>query len=109
MGETLPLFSTAFNSSVQIESRPDHLTGEAGALVQRELMEKTGIIDWLTEQLHDPRNQDLITYPLADLSRTQLLLLGHGWRDQDDADRLRQDPGLWVASSSHRGNTPLDK
>lgn len=46
MGETLPLFKTSFNQSVQIESRPDHLTGDAGALVQREIMERTGIIDW---------------------------------------------------------------
>ena len=70
MGETLPLFKTSFNQSVQIESRPDHLTGDAGALVQREIMERTGIIDWLSARLHDPRNPDLITYPLSDLLRT---------------------------------------
>lgn len=109
MGETLPLFKPTFNRSVQIESRPDHLTGDAGALVQREIMERTGIIDWLTARLDDPRNQDLITYPLADLLRTHLLLLGQGWKDQDDADRLRQDPGLRVAHTSSRGVTPLEE
>jgi hypothetical protein len=109
MGETLPLFKTSFNQSVQIESRPDHLTGDAGALVQREIMERTGIIDWLSARLHDPRNPDLITYPLSDLLRTHLLLLGQGWRDQDDADRLRQDPALRVANSSIRGSMPLDE
>ncbi len=29
MGETLPLFTPLFNKSVQIESRPEHLTGES--------------------------------------------------------------------------------
>lgn len=109
MGETLPLFGPQFNRSVQIECRPDHLTAESGALIQRELMERSGIIDWLAERLHDPRNPELITYTLAELLRTHLLLLGQGWRDQDDADRLRQDPGLRVSSSGRRGSVPLDE
>ena len=109
MGETLPLFTPLFNKSVQIESRPEHLTGESGALIQREIMERSGIIDWLAARLHDPRKPELITYPLSDLLRTHLLLLGQGWRDQDDADRLRQDPGLRVGNSARRGTTPLDE
>ena len=53
MGETLPLFTPLFNKSVQIESRPEHLTGESGALIQREIMERSGIIDWLAGAFHD--------------------------------------------------------
>jgi len=109
MGETLPLFKPMFNRSVQIESRPDHLTGDAGALIQREIMERSGIIEWLIERLHDPRNQDLITYSLADLLRTHLLLLVQGWRDQDDADRLRQDPALRVSNTTRRGDSLLEE
>ena len=75
MGETVPLLKPTFNRSIEIESRPDHLTADAGALIQREIMERSGIIDWLVERLHDPRNQSLVTYPLADLLRTHLLLL----------------------------------
>ncbi len=117
MGETLPLFPTSFNRSVQIESRPDHLTGDAGALVQREIMERTGVIDWLTARLHDPRNQDLITYPLSDLLRTHLLL-PHGRADgcaqtgtlvrhaaENQMPRHDDDPG-----GSHRdGCTPKQR
>jgi len=69
MGETLRLFQTSFNRSIQVESRPDHLTGEAGALIQREIMSRSGIIEWLDERLDDPHNPKLITYPLADLVR----------------------------------------
>ena len=34
-----------------------------------------------SERLHDPRNSDLIRYPLEELIRTQLLLMGEEWRD----------------------------
>ena len=108
MGETLPIFSTTFNGSVQVEARADHLSADTGALVLREIMERTGIVDWMDERLLDPRNPLLITYPLADLLRTSLLLLGQGWRDQDDADRLRHDPSLRVANDTRRGTSALE-
>ena len=109
MGETLPIFSTTFNRSAQIEARADHLSADTGALLLREIMERTGIIEWMTERLLDPRNPHLITYPLADLLRTSLLMLGQGWRDQDDADRLRHDPSLRVANDSRRGTGALEQ
>ncbi len=107
MGETLPLFRSSFNKSLRIESRPDHLTAEPGAIVLREIMQRTRIIEWLVDRLFDPRDADKVTYPLADLLRTVLLLLGQGWRDQDDADALRHDAGLRLAASGARGTTPL--
>ena len=85
----VPIFSTTFNRCVQVEARADHLSADTGALLLREIMERTGIVEWMTGRLVDPRDPNTITYPLADLLRTNLLLLGQGWRDQDDADRLR--------------------
>ncbi len=107
MGETPSLFRSSFNKSLRIESRPERLTGEPGAVLLREIMERTRIIEWLTERLHDPRKADRVTYPLADLLRTVLLLFGQGWHDQDDADALRYDAGLRLAASGSRGVTPL--
>ena len=109
MGETLPIFSTTFNRCAQIEARADHLSADTGALLVREIMERTGIVEWMTERLIDARNPHLITYPLADLLRTSLLLLGQGWRDQDDADRLRHDPSFRVANDSRRGTASLEQ
>ena len=109
MKGTIPLFSPSFNPAVSIETRPEHLSAETGALVQREIMERSGIIGWLAERLHDPRNRDLIRYPLEELLRTQLLLMGQGWRDQDDADRLRHDPSLRVGNDCHEGTRPLEE
>ena len=107
MGETPSTFHPGFNAGVVIEARVERLTSDAGAVITREVMERSGIIEWLTERLHDPRQPHLVTYPLADLLRTMLLLFAQGWRDQDDADALRLDPALRLAAAGARGTTPL--
>ena len=107
MGETLPLPTASFNASLSVETRPERLTGDAGAVLVREIMERTGIIGWMTERLHDPRQPHLVCYPSADLLRTMLVLFAQGWRDQDDADALRLDPTLRLAVAGARGTTPL--
>lgn len=70
IGETIPLLSTTFNRSVRVESRPDMLTSDAGALLQRELMERTEIIKWLDDRRVDTRDPSRIQYLLADLVRS---------------------------------------
>ena len=60
MGETLFLFRSSFNKSLCIESRPERLTGEPGAVILREIIERTRIIEWLAERLHDPRKADRV-------------------------------------------------
>jgi Transposase DDE domain group 1 len=109
VGEELALFPLEFNGSIRIESRPEKLSSEAGAVVLREIIERYGITTWLTERLHDPRNPALITHPLQEMLNTWLLLLAQGWRDRDDADTLRDDPVLRLAASSRRGTSPLEK
>ncbi len=109
MPETIPQIRPSFNRSLRLETRPELLSADTGALVQRELMDRSGLIDWLTGRLHDPRHPSSIRYPLSDLLRTRLLLLGQGWRDQSDADRLRQDPSLRVASRTRRGTAALEE
>jgi hypothetical protein len=107
MGEDLGTIRTNFNGSLRIESRPERLTGEAGALLTREIMERSGLIRWLAQRLQDTRKPELITHPLSELVMTTLLLLVQGWRDRDDADPLREDPLLRIATSERRGISPL--
>ncbi len=71
-------------------------------------MERNGIVKRMTERLFNPREPNTITCPLAGLLRINLLLLGQGWRDQDDADRLRHDPSFRVANDS-RGTAALEQ
>ena len=55
------LFSTTFNRCVQVEARADHLSADSGALLLREIMERTGIVEWMTGRLVDPRDPNTIT------------------------------------------------
>jgi hypothetical protein len=108
MGETLQPVSPRFNRSLRVESRPDRLTGDPGAVVLREVMEASGIVPWMTARLNDPRSQVDVTHDLASLIRTGVLLAAQGWRDHDDADALRHDPAFRLAASSSAGLTPLE-
>lgn len=108
MGETVSLFTTTFNRSLSVEARPEHLSSDAGAVLLREILEHSGLVAHLAAKLTDPRDPKLVTHPLADLLRTSLVLLGQGWRDQNDADALRPDPALRLAVSGCCGTTPLE-
>ena len=106
--EDLTPFRADFNGSLRIEGRPERLTSDAGAVILRETMERIGIIPWLCERLVDPRKPDLVTHPLSELMRTSILLLGQGFRDQDDADALRDDAAFRLSVSDRRGLGPLE-
>jgi hypothetical protein len=108
MGEVQgTLFSPDFNRSVHIEARPEHLTADAGALLLRELTDRLALPALVRRHLSDSRDPERITHPFLELLRTQLLLLAQGWRDQQDATLLREDPILRLAVSARRGDGPL--
>ena len=107
MGETLPMLIPTFNRSLVIEARPERLSSDGGAVLLRELLERSSIIPWMVARLADPRAQDQVTYGLAELLRTVLVLFGLGWRDQDDADALRFDPAMRLAIAETRGTAAL--
>ena len=76
MGETLQPVMPRFNRSLRVEGRPDRLTGEPGAVLLREVLEASGIAEWMTGRLVDPRRQEDVTHDLASLLRTAGLLQG---------------------------------
>jgi hypothetical protein len=77
-------------------------------VVLREILERSGIVGWMTARMKDPRRPEDVTHDLASLIRTSVLLSAQGWRDHDDADALRQDPAFRLAASSAAGLTPLE-
>jgi hypothetical protein len=90
-----------------VESRAERLTGDAGAVALREILERSGLVEWIP-QLSDPRRREDVVHDLPSLIRTGVLLAAQGWRDHDDADALRDDPAFQLAASSASGRTPLD-
>ncbi len=107
MGDKRSLFSAGFNGSVHVEARGERLTSDSGAVLLRQTIDQLGLISDLTARLTDPRDAALCTHSLAELLRSSLLLLCLGWRDQDDADTLRDDGALRLAVSDRKGIAPL--
>lgn len=107
VGEFGTVIRPTFNGAIRVEARQERLTGDAGAILLREVMDRIGLIDWLCDRMQDPRSPALITHPLAELLRTQLILLAQGWTDADDADFLRDDPALRLAVSGRRQDASL--
>ena len=97
----------SFNRSIHIEARPTHLSSDTGALVLRQLLDDSQVLNWVVAHFEDLRTQDQITHPLSELLRTQILLLAQGWTHADDADALREDPILRLAVSDRKGQAPL--
>lgn len=110
MGELVEgtLFRLNFNRAVRVEAARSGVTEDAGALLLREMGVRLGYVA-LAESLLDHRAQWLVTHPLPELVLTRILLLAQGWRDQDDADTLREDAALRLAVSTRRGTAPLEE
>jgi hypothetical protein len=108
MGESQgTLFSLEFNRSIHLEARPERGSGDSGALLMRELMDRLGYPQLFERHLRDPRDPARVRHPFLELLRTAILLLVQGWSDQSDVGLLRGDPALSLAVSSRRGQRPL--
>ena len=103
MSKTLSLFEPSFNGSVRVETRAERLSGDAGFLLLREVLDDTGLIDHLVGRLHDPRCPERVVHSLPELLREAVAMIAQGWGDQSDAQRLRDDPLLALAGSDRRG------
>jgi hypothetical protein len=74
VGEALPMFMPTFNRSLVIEARPERLSSDGGAVLLREVLERSGIIPWMVAPPRRPTAQDQVTYRLEELLRTVLVL-----------------------------------
>ena len=68
----------------------------------READERLGFCRDLAGQLEDCRGKG-VRHSLAKLLRTSIVLQALGWRDQDDADFLRDDAAVRSSVADERG------
>lgn len=107
MGETLTTWSPSCNGSVRVELSGHRTTSDSGALLLREALDNSGVIEALEDNLVDPRHPLRIRHSLASQLRTLVLQRAMGWVDLSDTDTLRRDPLWQLACSDARGTTPL--
>jgi len=107
MGETLTTWSPSCNGSVRVELSGQRTTSDSGALLLREALDNSGVIEALEDNLVDRRHPLRIRHSLASQLRTLVLQRAMGWIDLSDTDTLRRDPLWQLACSDARGMTPL--
>ena len=89
MGEASPMFIPTFNHSLHIAARPDRLSADGGGVLLREVLEQSGIIEWLMAHLVDTRAQDqILRSPLILSQRTQCVSLAGMKREGKCSDAV---------------------
>jgi len=107
MGETVSPWIPSCNGSIRVELDGQRTTSDSGALLLREALDSSGVIDALDDNLIDQRNPLRVRHSLASQLRALVLQRAMGWIDLSDTDTLRHD-SLWkLACSDARGMTPL--
>jgi hypothetical protein len=85
-------FQLSFNASLKIDFQGSRVTSDGGLILVRELDERLGFGDLITQRLTDSRKEKNTQLPLADLLRQSVYSRIAGYEDVNDAERLSQDP-----------------
>ena len=107
MGESLSTWTPSCNGAVRVELSGQRTTSDSGALLLREALDNSGVIEALEDNLVDLRNPLRIRHSLASQLRTLVLQRAMGWIDLSDTDSLRRDRLWQLACSDARGTMPL--
>jgi hypothetical protein len=100
MGErqTQP-FQLSFNASLKVGFQESRVTSAGGLILVRELDERLGFGELITQHLSDSRRGKNTQLPLADLVRESVHSRIAGCEDFNDAERLSQDPAFRLIGS----------
>jgi hypothetical protein len=92
-------FQVSFNSSLKIDFKGSRITSDAGLLVVRELDERLGLSQLISNNLTDARRGRNTQLPLPDMLRQSIYSRLAGYEDLNDAERLSQDPTFRLIGS----------
>lgn len=79
---------------VDFEFDVPQMTTDAGAVLLRQMDGDRGLCEMLAKLLPDEREQQKIEHTRLEQLRQRVFQIAMGWADQNDADRLRDDP-VW--------------
>jgi hypothetical protein len=90
-------FTSVSGKKVIADFSGEQVTSDAGALLLREVAERTGLIDHLVNAIHDSRHPSYTSHSLRVLLAQRLFQIACGYEDALDANALRVDPAFKVA------------
>jgi hypothetical protein len=92
-------FQLSFNASLKIDFQGSRVTSDGGLILVRELDERLGFGELITQHLNDTRRGKNTQLPLADLFRQAVYSRIAGYGDVNDAERLSKDPTFRLIGS----------
>ena len=92
-------FHFTFNPSLKVGFQGSRITSDAGLLLMRELDERLGMGQLISDNLKDERRGKNTQLPLPDLLRQSIYSRLAGYEDLNDAERLSQDPAFRLIGS----------
>jgi hypothetical protein len=92
-------FQLSFNVSLEIDFQGSRVTSNGGLMLVRELDERLGFGELITQHLVDSRRGKNTQLPVADLLRQSVYNRIAGYEDVNDAERLSQDPTFRLIGS----------
>jgi hypothetical protein len=92
-------FQLSFNASLRIDFQGSRVTSDGGLILVRELDERLGFGELITQHLSDARRGKNTQLPLADLFRQSVYSRIAGYEDVNDAERVSQDPTFRLIGS----------
>src|ERR1700733_11070001 len=98
-------FSSLGSKSVVADFLAGRLTSDAGALLLREVGQKTGLFEALDQAIPDPRHPVYIVHDQESMIAQRIIAIALGYEDLNDHQTLRNDPALQVAA----GRVPDDE
>ena len=99
--ETGP-FQFTFNGLLKVAFQGSHITSDAGLILVRELDERLGLEQLITDHLSDSRHGTNTQFRVADLLRQSVYSRLAGYEDLNDAVRLSTDPTFRLIGSPKR-------
>ena len=73
------------------------VTSDGGVLILREIADRIGIVEQLSEAIPDNRHPSYVRHDVKTILTRRILQIACGYEDADDADDLRTDPGFKTA------------
>ena len=92
-------FQLSFNASLKVDFQGSRVTSNGGLILVRELDERLGLGELISEHLRDSRHGKNTQLSLADMFRQSVCSRVAGYEDVNDAERLSQDPAFRLIGS----------
>ena len=92
-------FQLSFNASLKVDFQGSRVTSDGGLILLRELDERLGLGELISEHLRDSRRGKNTQLSLVDLFRQSVYSRVASYEDVNDAERLSQDPAFRLIGS----------